>query len=139
MADCSSLPAEFSTAISTFSLGINKNSPSSVFSNPHSSRNSIPPFNPPTLSYSTRKWNKLMLDYQTKLSTAHIPIEKKKKKNSSPSSSHNVSKWCTNKIIDQIFSNAFNIACQTNTWKAWLLSLTFLNFSSSGFFTTLPA
>ena len=52
MAEFSSEPAVFSNIASTLSLGITKNSPSSLW-NPQSCRNSTPPFKLPTLS-----WNK---------------------------------------------------------------------------------
>jgi hypothetical protein len=49
IADFISSPAEFRTAKSTLSRGRNKNLSSSILSNPHSSRNSMPPLNLPTL------------------------------------------------------------------------------------------
>lgn len=55
-----SVPAELRIAISTLSRGRNKNSPPSIFSNPHSSRNSIPPFSAPTLACQSTirpKWH----------------------------------------------------------------------------------
>lgn len=49
-ADLKKEPAEFNPAMSSLSLGRYKKFPPSVFSNPQSSRNSIPPFILPTLS-----------------------------------------------------------------------------------------
>ena len=50
IAEFSSAPAVFRMALSTLSLGRNKNSLPSSFSNPQSSRNSMPPCRFPTLS-----------------------------------------------------------------------------------------
>lgn len=65
MAERSSLPAEFRSCTSTLSFGSNKyiSSPSLVFSNPQSSRNSMPPLKLPTLSCWAHLHHKLKIWY----------------------------------------------------------------------------
>lgn len=78
MALFNSLPAEWSTAMSTFSLGRYKNSPPSIFSNPQSSRNSTPPFSFPTRSCRTTievNHHQMKLDMYKRMGAKRIVIK----------------------------------------------------------------